>query len=76
MIPSNTNSISWDQLMVLRDRFLSPRITHTKVTIEPHFVLKSGIKGSQKFRGVRVMDVDQACFFTILLTCQATAYWF
>ena len=53
MIPSDTNSISWDQLMILGDRILSPRITHTKVTIEPHFVLKSGIKGSQKFLGVR-----------------------
>jgi hypothetical protein len=48
MIPSDTNSISWAQLMILGDRILSPRITHTKVTIEPHFVLKSGIKGSQK----------------------------
>ena len=48
--------------MVMGDRILSPRIIHTKVTIEPHFVLKSGIKGSQKFLGVRVMDVDCMLF--------------
>ena len=69
MIPSNTNSISWDQLMVLGDRILSPRITHTKVTIEPHFVLKSGIKGSQKFLGVRAMDVDCMLFKTQKPSC-------
>ena len=47
----------WDDLMILGDRILSPRIIHTKVTIEPHFVLKSGIKDSQKILGVRAMDV-------------------
>ena len=50
MIPSDTNSMSWDQLMIMGDRILSPRTTHTKVTKDSHFVLKSGIKGSQKFR--------------------------
>ena len=29
--------------MVMGDRISSPRITHTKVTMEPHFVLKSGM---------------------------------
>jgi hypothetical protein len=65
MIPSNTNSISWDQQMILSGQIPSPRITHTKVTIEPHFVLKSCKKGSefsQKFLGARVMDVDCMLF--------------
>ena len=62
MIPSNTNSISWDQLMIMGDQIPSPMITHTKVTIEPHFILKSGIKGSQNFLGVRAMDVDCMLF--------------
>ena len=43
MIPSDTNSMTWAQLMILGDRILSPRITHTEVTIEPYFVLKSGM---------------------------------
>ena len=49
--------MTWDDLMILGDRIPSPRIIHTKVTIEPHFVLKSGIKDSQKILGVRAMDV-------------------
>ena len=56
MIPGDTNSISWDHLMIMGDQIPSSMIIHTKGAIEPHFVLKSGIKGSQKIWGVRAMD--------------------
>jgi hypothetical protein len=72
MIPSDTNSISWDHPTIVGDRILSlesPRIIDTKVTIEPHFALKSGIKGSQKFLGVRAMDVDCMLFKTPKPSC-------
>jgi hypothetical protein len=44
MIPGDTNSIRRDHMIILGDQIPSPMVIHTKVTIEPHFVLKKWYK--------------------------------